>query len=998
MILDTSYNKFTNTYHISYVDESGKKQILKIENFGNFPTYIYDTNGKYDTWDNKKAKKTFTKQQNRFNERTFWMEHLQPEQLKKITAPHIPNIYSFDIEVEVDPNEFPEPSEAKFPILTISIVNKDLDTIVLGTKPVTDENQIGTNIKEYIQQSKFYQKNIKNTPLNFKYIYFESELEMLGYFLKFVKRAPVIAGWNSILFDWQYIINRVENYYGEQLKISMASLSNSTKIKRYKDMRDNNIHLKLPNHTIILDMMDVVGNYDLAVMPTKESLSLEYVASQSPVGLGKIKYDGDLQTLYEEDYDKYVFYNAVDSILVMLIDKCFKTLDNIYAQALYVTCPVGDAFSKIALAECLFWNYFHENNKKVVPGFRDILNENNTEERGELVGAYVKQPIPGLYEWIACCDFASLYPSTIITCNISIENYIGKLDKYLINPDTNELYLEKGEFTKQANEIPITWNQFSLNNHFLSKFPELYGIFHNEIFEMGSKQFPNVLDYSKGVNNILKKYNSFISVNGCIYKNDKDYAFKEIQWKLKKDRGVGKYLKQHLDAQVMNEHFEGTFGEDVIKELKKVLEDLSISIPKEPKTRQILKDICGEYWNELLNKITQKIIYYTSYEQACKLLGNSMYGGSSHQAFAWFNMDLANDITGEARNLIHIMESFVPNTITKDIDIIIDKIGYKKIHDISPQLFEPLVFNAYNDTDSGFFVHINTINFIEATIGEKLGFKEANQAVVNIYTKYLNKINEDHMSQYFKDFRGTRDCIHEFELETVARKGFWLNVKKRYAQSLSYKDGKFYDESEQSFKIKGLEVAKASYPQLSRDFLKKFLTEILQNTSLKTKNDIFHRLNDLNVQFRRKWEEQAKSVETMDNICPTTSVNNYTKYVSGTHKDLPIPSIESKCPAQVKGLAIYNWLREKYNLKGDPIYGGKMRTYIIKNNSNLKGWNFTYPSNNYPKWAFKYAPMDVNRMYEKCVIDPINRILEPIGVRCLRSDGGYQTSLFDLLG
>jgi len=514
---------------------------------------------------------------------------------------------------------------------------------------------------------------------------------------------------------------------------------------------------------------------------------------------------------------------------------------------------------------------------------------------------------------------------------------------------------------------------------------------------MGSKQFPNVLEYSKSVNNILKKYNYFISVNGCIYKNDKDYAFKEIQWKLKKDRGVGKYLKQHLDAQVMNEHFEGTFGEDVIKELKKVLEDLPISISKEPKTRQILKEICGEYWNELLNKITQKIIYYTSYEQACKLLGNSMYGGSSHQAFAWFNMDLANDITGEARNLIHIMESFVPNTITKDIDIIIDKIGYKKIHDISPQLFEPLVFNAYNDTDSGFFVHINTINFIEATIGEKLGFKEANQAVVNIYTKYLNKINEDHMSQYFKDFRGTRDCIHEFELETVARKGFWLNVKKRYAQSLSYKDGKFYDESEQSFKIKGLEVAKASYPQLSRDFLKKFLTEILQNTSLKTKNDIFHRLNDLNVQFRKKWEEQAKSVETMDNICPTTSVNNYTKYVSGTHKDLPIPSIESKCPAQVKGLAIYNWLREKYNLKGDPIYGGKMRTYIIKNNSNLKGWNFTYPSNNYPKWAFKYAPMDVNRMYEKCVIDPINRILEPIGVRCLRSDGGYQTNLFDFL-
>lgn len=35
---------------------------------------------------------------------------------------------------------------------------------------------------------------------------------------------------------------------------------------------------------------------------------------------------------------------------------------------------------------------------------------------------------------------------------------------------------------------------------------------------------------------------------------------------------------------------------------------------------------------------------------------------------------------------------------------------------------------------------------------------------------------------------------------------------------------------------------------------------------------------------------------------------------------------------------------------------------------------------------------------EKYIKDSINRILEPIGVRCLRSDGGYQTNLFDFLG
>jgi len=41
-------------------------------------------------------------------------------------------------------------------------------------------------------------------------------------------------------------------------------------------------------------------------------------------------------------------------------------------------------------------------------------------------GAYVKQPQPGLYEWIATFDFASLYPSTMRQWNISPESFKGK--------------------------------------------------------------------------------------------------------------------------------------------------------------------------------------------------------------------------------------------------------------------------------------------------------------------------------------------------------------------------------------------------------------------------------------------------------------------------------------------------------------------------------------------------------------------------------------------
>ena len=73
--------------------------------------------------------------------------------------------------------------------------------------------------------------------------------------------------------------------------------------KNYTDLRNNKVRLAIPNHTLLVDMMDVIGTFDMVVMPIKESLSLDYIASES-VGVGKIKYDGDLQKLFEEDYPK----------------------------------------------------------------------------------------------------------------------------------------------------------------------------------------------------------------------------------------------------------------------------------------------------------------------------------------------------------------------------------------------------------------------------------------------------------------------------------------------------------------------------------------------------------------------------------------------------------------------------------------------------------------------------------------------------------------------
>jgi hypothetical protein len=49
---------------------------------------------------------------------------------------------------------------------------------------------------------------------------------------------------------------------------------------------------------------------------------------------------------------------------------------------------------------------------------------------------------------------------------------------------------------------------------------------------------------------------------------------------------------------------------------------------------------------------------------------------------------------------------------------------------------------------------------------------------------------------------------------------------------------------------------------------------------------------------------------------------------------------------------------------------------------------------NCPKWAEKYAPIDRTEMFQKYVLDPLNRILIPSGLPELNIDHSIQMSLF----
>ena len=271
---------------------------------------------------------------------------------------------------------------------------------------------------------------------------------------------------------------------------------------------------------------------------------------------------------------------------------------------------------------------------------------------------------------------------------------------------------------------------------------------------------------------------------------------------------------------------------------------------------------------------------------------------------------------------------------------------------------------------------------------DKLTLEKKAQIIVDLNTGFLDRHNEEFMRDYYKS--RFVDSVQNFELETVALSGVWLDVKKRYAQILLWKDGKTFDLDNLPMKIKGLEMVKSSYPKQARKGLKNLVRYLLEDDG---QPFLTQRLN-----IKMQEEKSKFWAADLEDICGNVGVQNYTKYIIDDKDPMGL-KIAPKCPYNVRALGNYNWLRNVHNLPGDPLYGGKMKWYCyypngVKVHKKCEPQYFAFQSRNYPKWASKYAPVSREDMFQRMVLDPFNRILDAIGMSTLVSDGSIQMGLF----
>ena len=388
---------------VSYYNKEGTVSFKRypIDKFQNWVVAKDDDRWKdknIQNWDGRPIKKSLARSFNKFS-LLYFMDGLPQKDQDEIFEFNMPRTYFVDIETEIV-DGFPKPEEAKSRILTFSIITPERKAIVLGLEDLSAEQ-----IKKIEDDNNAHFTGY-DQDWEFSYYKFKNEYDMVKAFLhKFLPKFPMMTGWNFINYDWQYIVNRCK-----RLQIDLTEVAITGSLDK-KDSR--------PLHMGILDYMQLYDKYDRSVA-VKESNSLDFVSGAVLDGISKIKYSGSLQDLYENDFQKYVFYNVIDSVLVYYIDQRLRSMEVLLTLATITKMPLYKAASPVAVTESLIARKLAEQNKRIGTEW----DREDGKKDGKYAGAFVKDPVVGYYSGVSAFDFASLYPSIMRQFNISPDAYI----------------------------------------------------------------------------------------------------------------------------------------------------------------------------------------------------------------------------------------------------------------------------------------------------------------------------------------------------------------------------------------------------------------------------------------------------------------------------------------------------------------------------------------------------------------------------------------------
>jgi DNA polymerase elongation subunit (family B) len=271
---------------------------------------------------------------------------------------------------------------------------------------------------------------------NREVIPFSDEISLLKSYLDLWEKLDptIISGWNSGYFDIPYLYHRICKVLS---KDEASRLSPIRKINFSEYNQEQPISIGGVNH---LDYMLLFKKF---ITKQEPSYKLGEIGEKY-VKLGKIEYEGSLDRLFREDVNKFIEYNIRDVEIIIKLEEKLKFIELTIAICHLCHVPYEQIYMATVLNDGAILTYLKRQgiaspNKPTT--FNPSLKIKNEEDDG-YAGGYLKDPVPGLYEWVIDLDFTSLYPSIIRSLNIGIETFIGRIvnrDKYDNQWTLNEL-------------------------------------------------------------------------------------------------------------------------------------------------------------------------------------------------------------------------------------------------------------------------------------------------------------------------------------------------------------------------------------------------------------------------------------------------------------------------------------------------------------------------------------------------------------------------------
>jgi len=406
------------------------------------PTTTRNWNGKY-----VKKGSTSGRYINQFRIQELIREKLTPEEIAAVyNQENFPKKTYLDIEIKLLDDSFPEPEKARMPVGLISFCNEENITYILSILN-SEEQPDGLTSDQIVQMEKdvndYFRKTVPlresdralfEQEFKIKYKFFKTEEELMEfYFHKIMPHFSFVTGWNVTEFDWKYLMNRARNI----------------KINAMEKMPTESIFskVKIPTHLGVLDYMQVFEK--LKPYKVVENYKLDYI-SELVLGTAKLKHDYSSFIEFQKDTYLFTMYNVIDVILVKLIEDKLSILDVAFEMSNVALVDVNKVFSPVHIAELLMCREFLNKNLKMMK-----LPWGEESVDATYAGAYVKDPIPGYYNAIACYDFSSMYPNIQIQFNISPDTYLGKIDK--VKKDGTEIHTKNDTlFSSKSDSVART--------------------------------------------------------------------------------------------------------------------------------------------------------------------------------------------------------------------------------------------------------------------------------------------------------------------------------------------------------------------------------------------------------------------------------------------------------------------------------------------------------------------------------------------------------------